>query len=190
MLKAILPKVPLIGKTAISHTLGFSEHSQYWDLRTELIINVLRSFINDSPPRPLSQLQRMSLKAPEVKGRIWVSRIMMEKPQEDDVRQKLFKAIEGLREEGDGDGAAGRGFTEPELRDVEAEWVGYRAGATKASVELRIPEKQKYEEMMKEVESPTTVLYLHGGAYYLSKYITLLGFHSKYLFTFPWAIFH
>lgn len=167
MLKAILPKVPLIGKTAISHTLGFSEHSQYWDLRTELIINVLRSFINDSPPRPLSQLQRMSLKAPEVKGRIWVSRIMMEKPQEDDVRQKLFKAIEGLREEGDGDGAAGRGFTEPELRDVEAEWVGYRAGATKASVELRIPEKQKYEEMMKEVESPTTVLYLHGGAYYL-----------------------
>ncbi|KAH7380842.1 acetyl-hydrolase-like protein [Cadophora sp. MPI-SDFR-AT-0126] len=163
MLKAILPKVPLIGKTAISHTLGFSEHSQYWDLRTELIINVLRSFINDSPPRPLSQLQRMSLKGPEVKGRIWVSRITMPKPQEDDVRQKLFKAIEGLREEGDGEG----GFMEPELRDVEAEWVGYRAGATKASVELKIPEKQKYEELMKEVGSPTTVLYFHGGAYYL-----------------------
>ena len=187
MLKAILPKVPLIGKTAISHTLGFSEHSQYWDLRTELIINVLRSFINDSPPRPLSQLQRMSLKAPEVKGRIWVSRVTMEKPQEDNIRQKLFKAIEGLREEGNDE--AGRGFTEPELKDVEAEWVGYRAGATKASVELKIPEKQKYEEMMKEVESPTTVLYLHGGAYYLSKYITLLGF-SKVLVYFPQAISH
>ncbi|KAK0117748.1 hypothetical protein ONS95_012074 [Cadophora gregata] len=163
MIKAILPKVPLIGKTAISHTLGFSEHSQYWDLRTELIINVLRSFINDSPPRPLSQLQRMSLKGPEVKGRMWVSRITMPKPQEDDVRQKLFKAMQGLREEGDGEG----GYTEPELRAVEAEWVGYRAGATKANVELKIPEKQKYEELMKEVQSPTTVLYFHGGAYYL-----------------------
>lgn len=165
IIKAMLPKVPLIGKTAVFHTLGFSEHSKYWDLRTELTINVLRSFINDSPPRPLAQLQRMSIKVPEIKGRIWVSRVTMPRPDEDDVRQALFKAIEGLREDGDEKG----GFVEPELGPVEAEWVGYRAGATKGSTELRISEEQKYQEMMKEVESPTTVLYFHGGAYYLSK---------------------
>ncbi|KAL2063023.1 hypothetical protein VTL71DRAFT_6095 [Oculimacula yallundae] len=168
MLKAFLPKVPLIGKTAVFHTLGFSEHAKYWDLRTELTISVLRSFINDSPPRPLSQLQRMSVKGPEIKGRIWVSKVTMPKPEEDDVRQKLFKCIEGLREEGDEQG----GFNEPELKEVEAEWVGYRAGATKTSAELRTGEEEKYKEMMKEVESPTTVLYFHGGAYYLMDPVT------------------
>ncbi|KAH7323758.1 acetyl-hydrolase [Rhexocercosporidium sp. MPI-PUGE-AT-0058] len=163
IIKAILPKVPLIGKTAVFHTLGFSEHSKYWDLRTELIINVLRSFITDSPPRPLSQLQRMSIKGPEIKGRIWVSKVTMPKPVEDDARQALFKAIEGLREQGEEKG----GFVEPDLKPVEAEWIGYRAGAAKGSAELKISEEQKYQEMMKEVESPTTVLYFHGGAYYL-----------------------
>ncbi|CZT04899.1 related to acetyl-hydrolase [Rhynchosporium agropyri] len=163
MLKAFLPKVPLMGKTAVFHALGFSQHSKYWDLRTELTINVLRSFITDSPPRPLFQLQRMSIKGPEIKGRIWISKVTMPKPKEDDVRTKLFKAIEGLRE----DGSGMRGFKEPDLMSVEAEWTGYRAGATKDSNELKISEEEKYREIMKEVESPTTVLYFHGGAYYL-----------------------
>lgn len=167
MLKAFLPKVPLIGKTAISHTLGFSAHAQHWDLRTELTVNVLRSFLVDSPPRPVGKLQKMSMKGPEIKGRVWISKVTMPKPEEDDIRQALFKAIDGLREEGEAKGMDG--FTAPELLPVEAEWTGYRAGATKTSVELRASEEEKYKELMKEVKSETTVLYLHGGAYYLSK---------------------
>jgi acetyl esterase/lipase len=161
--KALLPKVPLIGKTALSHTLGFSEHSKHWDLRTALTINVLRSFINDSPPQPISKVQHMSVKDPGIKGRIWISKVTMPKPSEDDIRQALFKAIEALKEPGDLPG----GYKEPEIVPVEAEWTGYRAGATKQSVELKIPEDQKYKELMKEVTSPVTVLYFHGGAYYL-----------------------
>jgi hypothetical protein len=68
LLKAMLPKVPLIGKTAIYHTLGFSEHSKHWDLRTELVINVLRSFIVDSPPEPVSRVQKLSLRDPGSRG--------------------------------------------------------------------------------------------------------------------------
>lgn len=105
----------------------------------------------------------MSVKDPGIKGRIWVSKITMPKPAEDDIRQALFKAIEALKEPGEGPG----GYQEPELLPVEAEWTGYRAGATKQSTELKIPENQKYEELMKEVTSPATVLYFHGGAYYL-----------------------
>ncbi|KAI9051259.1 hypothetical protein LZ554_005360 [Drepanopeziza brunnea f. sp. 'monogermtubi'] len=164
LLKAFLPKVPLIGKTAFSHTLGFSEHSRYWDLRTELTISVIRSFVVDSPPRPLGQLQRMSIKGPEVKGRIWISRVVLKKPEEEDVWTKLQAAIDGLREEGE---EKGRGVRRCEIKDVEAEWTGYRAGATKNSLELRISEEEKYKEMMREVQSPTTILYFHGGAYYL-----------------------
>ena len=163
MIKAMLPKVPLIGKTALYHTLGVSEHSKHWDLKTELIISVLRSFIVDSPPEPISKLQHLTLRDPGVKGRIWISKVILPKPDEDDLRQSLFKAIEGLKGPGDSPG----GFKEPELLPVEAEWTGYRAGATKQSSALKIPEEQKYKELMREVSSPTTVLYLHGGAFYL-----------------------
>jgi len=58
IIKAILPKVPLMGKTALTHSLGLSENSKHWDLRTALTVNVLRSFIKDSPPEPISKVQR------------------------------------------------------------------------------------------------------------------------------------
>lgn len=161
-LKAILPKFPLIGKTALFHTFGFSEQSSYWDLRTELTISILRSFLHDAP-LPILKIQRLSMNGPGVKGRIWLSRATMPVPKEDHLRQMLFSAIEALKEPGEQKG----GFTEPDFLPVEAEWTGYRAGATSHSVELKISEEEKYKEMMKEVTSPTTVLYFHGGAYYL-----------------------
>ncbi|TVY50086.1 Esterase [Lachnellula occidentalis] len=163
MLKAMIPKVPVMGKTALSHTFGFSEQSKYWDLRSALVIGVLRSFMVDSPPQSIGKLQKFSLRDPGIKGRIWISKVTMPRPEEDDIRQALFKAIEVLKEPGE---AAG-GYKEPELMPVEAEWTGYRAGATEKSAELKIPEEQKYTEMMKEATSPTTVLYFHGGAYFL-----------------------
>lgn len=165
--KAILPKVPLIGKTALFHTLGFSEQSKHWDLRSELIINVLRSFLHDTP-LPILKIQKLSMGAPEVKGRLWISRVTMPVPPEDSLRQTLFSAIEALKEPGEPKG----GFTEPEMVPVEAEWTGYRAGATTDSVELRISEAEKYKEMMREVSSSATVLYFHGGAYYLMDPVT------------------
>jgi acetyl esterase/lipase len=105
----------------------------------------------------------MSLKDPGIKGRIWVSKTTMPKPEEDDIRRGLFKAIEALKEPGEAPG----GYTEPELLPVEAEWTGYRSGATKNSADLRAGEEEKFRELMKEVSSPATVLYFHGGAYYL-----------------------
>ncbi|KAH8598973.1 alpha/beta hydrolase fold-domain-containing protein [Bisporella sp. PMI_857] len=163
LIKAILPKVPLMGKTTIYHTLGLHENSKHWDLRTALTIDILRSFIVDSPPESISKLQRLSLRGPEIRGRIWVSRATMPVPSEDNIKVALFKAIEGLKEPGDKSG----GYREPELLPVEAEWTGYRAGATKNSNELRCSEEMKYQEMMKDITSKTTVLYFHGGAYYL-----------------------
>jgi len=58
IIKAVLPKVPLMGKTALTHSLGLSENAKHWDLRTALTINVLRSFIVDSPAEPISKVQR------------------------------------------------------------------------------------------------------------------------------------
>ena len=160
--KALIPKVPLISRTALFHTIGYSETSKHWDLRTEVLVNVLRSFLA-GPSLPLGQMQRLSMKAPEVKGRIWVSKVTLPAPSEDVIREVLFKVIEGFNE----DGVGGRGFTKPDLKEVEAEWTGYRKDATPSTPEMKISEKEKYEMMMKEVESPATVLYFHGGAMYL-----------------------
>ncbi|RDW72034.1 hypothetical protein BP5796_08068 [Coleophoma crateriformis] len=164
IVRALLPKVPLIAKTALCHTLGVSEHSKHWDLRTEVAINVLRSFIDGSTkPSPISKTQKMLNKDPGVKGRLWVATAGLKRPAEYDIRKALCEAIEQMKEPG----AQPGGYTIPELQDVEAEWTGYRAGATKSSAPPRIPEAEKYKEMMREVSSPVTILYFHGGAFYL-----------------------
>lgn len=164
ILKALLPKVPLIAKTALRHTLGVSEHSKHWDLRTEITVNVLRSFVDgSSKPSSISKTQQMVNKDPGVKGRIWVATADLKRPAEDDVRKALCEAIEQMKEPS----ALPGGYTIPDLQDVEAEWTGYRAGATDSSAPPKIPEAEKYKEMMREVSSPVTILYFHGGAYYL-----------------------
>lgn len=94
---------------------------------------------------------------------MWISKVTMPAPAEDDIRQSLFQIIEAMKEPGEAVG----GYKQPDMVPVEAEWTGYRAGATKKSVELKISEEEKYKELMKEVSSPTTILYFHGGAHYL-----------------------
>jgi acetyl esterase/lipase len=162
LLRALVPKVPLIGKTALYHTLGLSESSQQVDLRTALIVNVIKSFVTGSP-EPVSKVQRLSLRDPGIKGRIWVSKVTLPTPGEDDVRQAVFSAIDGLRETGDAPG----GYREPQLAPVEAEWTGYRAKAAPGEPLPDISEQEKYQELMREVSSPTTVLYFHGGGYFV-----------------------
>ncbi|RFU35401.1 hypothetical protein B7463_g991, partial [Scytalidium lignicola] len=163
MIKVLLPRTPLLGKTTLAHLTGFSEHSHHWDLRTELTVTLLRSEVSTQQPSSISKLQHLSTRDVPIKGRIWVSKVTMPQPEEEDVRQALFKAIEALKESG----AAPGGYTEPELLPVEAEWTGYRAGATEDSDQPEISESAKYQEMMKEASSPTTILYFHGGGYYL-----------------------
>jgi acetyl esterase/lipase len=162
LIKILLPKTPVIGKAALYHTLGISETSKKWTLKTELTVSVLRSFLM-TPTDSIAKSQHISLKDPGIKGRMWISKVTLPKPKEDDVRQALFEAIENLKAPDEAPG----GFTQPELVPVEAEWTGYRSGVAKDAPELRMPEDQKYIELMKEAASPTTVLYFHGGAHYL-----------------------
>lgn len=162
LLKAIVPKVPLIGKTALYHTLGLSDTSKQWDLWTELTVNVLRSFL-EGPPRRISSTQNLSIKDPGIKGKMWVSKVTLPPPEDVDIQQALFEAIEALKWPGQAAGS----YAEPELSPVQAEWTGYRADAIKSSPELDISEAEKYGQLMREATSPTTILYFHGGGFYL-----------------------
>jgi acetyl esterase/lipase len=163
MLKLLVPKVPFMLKTALWHTLGQSATSSKWDLRTELTINMMRDMIGpNSEPSPISKMQHITTKDSGIKGNIWVSKVKLDVPEEDDVRQLMFKAIEDM-------GTGEEEWTKPDSRPLEAEWNGYRANAPdpKAPQPTDRDEKQEYANMMKEVTSKVTLLYFHGGAMYL-----------------------
>ena len=111
-------------------------------------------------PSSLSRQQRFSLKDPGIKGPVWISKVTLPIPEEDDVRTALFDAIDSLREDG-----GKETYTKPELKPIEVEWTGHRAGVDDSRPRLDLSEAQHYDRLMAEVTSEITVLYLHGGAY-------------------------
>ncbi|KAF1947638.1 acetyl-hydrolase [Clathrospora elynae] len=162
MLKFLLPKTPLLLKTALWHTLSMSPTSSKWDLKTEITVNMLRDMMGpNSKSTPISKMQRLTCKDTGVKGKLWVSKIKLDVPEEDDVRQLVFKAIEEM-------GTGEEQWTKPDSQPLEAEWDGYRADAKDDQPEPTVmSEKDKYDNLMKETKSKVTILYFHGGAMYL-----------------------
>jgi len=158
--RLVIPKVPFLFKTAVWHSLWLSPTSSKWDLKTELIIRMLRSILDSPEPTPLSKQQKASLKDPGIKGKMWVSKATFPSPETDDVRKLLLSAVEDLKEDGNI-------YTPPELAPVEAEWTGYRANVDANRPRLDLSEAQHYERLMSEVSSDVTILYLHGGAHFM-----------------------
>ncbi|KAK3292772.1 alpha/beta hydrolase fold-domain-containing protein, partial [Chaetomium fimeti] len=165
MMLALIPKIPLMMRVALLHILSLSKQSQYLDLRTEITIAVLRSFTNPSVPRSISATQKLAAQAPKLKGKIWVSNYTCPPPpfEERGLQDAIAKAIDELRNPK----VPQPSYQMPDPAPVEAEWTGYRANATSDSRLPDVSERELYAEMMKEVKSPVTVLYFHGGAYYL-----------------------
>ncbi|KAL8971604.1 MAG: hypothetical protein Q9183_000973 [Haloplaca sp. 2 TL-2023] len=160
LLRVFVPKIPFIAKTALWHSLWLSPTSSKWDLRTEITVRIIRSLLDSPDPTPISKQQRWSLKDPGIKGKMWIAKVTLARPEEDDVRDILVEAVESLKEQ---DGI----YTTPPILPVEAEWTGYRANVRDDRPRLDLPEAQHYEKLMSEVRSPVTVLYFHGGAFFL-----------------------
>lgn len=155
--KILLPKTPMILKTALFNTLSLSENASKQDIRTEVTVAIIRSILNQKIP--LGRTQRLGLKDSGIKGHIWIAKVNLPAPQDaEGPRAALVRAISEL-----GDGC--ETYTLPGITNVEAEWTGYRGGVDKSAPELLIPEEEKYARMMSEAKSKLTVLYFHGGAY-------------------------
>ena len=97
---------------------------------------------------------------PEVKGPSWVSRTSFPAPKDDTngPQSLLERAIEVL---GDGKGQ----YTRPSVEDVDARWTGHRPGVGEDEAEPSASEQQKYRGLMKDVRSPLTIMYFHGGGF-------------------------
>ena len=157
--RLILPKVPLLVKTALWHTLWPSPASAKWDLKTDLIVKIVRALLDSPTPTPISIQQKNSLKDPGIKGKMWISKVTFPAPEED-VRNILVTAVEEMK-------SRGETYTVPGIAPVEAEWTGYRANVDSNRPRLDLSEKQHYERLMSEVKSDVTILYFHGGAFFL-----------------------
>lgn len=174
MLTMLLPKLPLIVRVAVLHVLRLSEPAKYLDLRSALIISVLRSFLEPEPskPRSISSIQKMTLKDPGIKGRIWISTYTAPFPPEFSARDALMQALKDMSQTTTSPPGQTPEYRVPDAAPVQAEWTGYRASASSQDPLPPITDREMYDEMMREVTQPTTVLYLHGGAYYLCDPVT------------------
>ena len=155
LLKAMIVRIPMILKTLVLHGLHMSPVTGKQDMRTELTVAIIRSFL--APSHPLLKTQKNSLRDPGIKGPMWVSKVTLPRP-EIDVRDAVLRAIEDL-------GTGDEKFDVPGIAEVEAEWTGHRGGVGKHTPQPDISEEEKYCQLRKEAPSDMTVLYLHGGAY-------------------------
>ncbi|PGH27416.1 hypothetical protein AJ80_00894 [Polytolypa hystricis UAMH7299] len=169
-LTAFLRRVPMLLKTIVLNVLSISPASRKQNLRMEVVVALIRSYLDYSSPP--GKAQRGSMKDPGIKGRMWVSKITMPKPPENDALDSLRRAIDSLKE---GD----ESYDVPEIGDVEAEWTGYRAGVRSDASQPDVDEAVKYERLMEEVTEDLTILYFHGGAYHLMDPCTHRSVTSK-----------
>lgn len=164
LLKAILPQVPGLSYAAFQHSIGATPTSKFWDLRTEMTVAVLRRMMTSRTGKPpsITKIQGMTLRDPGVKGKMWVAKATMQKPAENDVRDLVVRTVEEMKE-------GPISFTSPESADVPFEWTTWRSEAGKDEALPEISEQEKYTRLMAEPTrtSDTTILYFHGGAYYL-----------------------
>lgn len=158
--RIVIPKVPFLFKTAVWHSLWLSPTSSKWDLKTELIVKMLRSILDSPHPATISKQQKASLKDPGIKGKMWISKVTFAHPGGDEVRKLLISAVENVKEDGSL-------YAVPEMAPVEAEWTGYRANVDASRPRRDLSEGQHYEKLMSEVSSDVTILYFHGGAHFM-----------------------
>lgn len=158
LIKLLIPRIPLIFKLAIYNRLSWSPCADRQDFRTEIVVAIIKSTLTGK--KPLGEIQQMGLTDPGVKGPLWIAKVTCPAP-EADVREAVVRAVKEL-------GNGSELFDLPAIADVEGEWTGHRAGADKNSLQPQFSsQKEVYANLMKEVTSPVTILYFHGGAYFL-----------------------
>ena len=174
-LRILVPRIPLILRTIIAQLLGSTPESSKWDLPTAVIITVLRNII-ENPSSTVSRVQTLTKHVPEPKGQIWVANVTLpsgDAPSEDNdtLRQLLFRAVDDMLEPTQKEKQRLKGcrlYDEPDLISVEAEWTGHRSGVSQSEpLPSNLTQTEKHHRLCKETTSLTTMLYVHGGAFYL-----------------------
>ena len=156
LLRLILSRIPLALKTAAFHGLRIFAVTKKQDLRTELVVAIIRSFVDES----MSITEQQGRFAIDLgsRGPRWISEVTIPAPG-DGVRAAILQAFNLLSES-----EQSQGLRLPDVVPVEAEWIGNREKAVKKAQIVNMSEKEKYEALKAEVKSDMVILYIHGGA--------------------------
>lgn len=155
-------------RAALAHSVYMSPTSTKWDLRTELTVHVLRSLMSGDKPSPVGKIQASTLRGPGPKGKMWVAETSIPAPSDDGLREAVVKSVDEMNE-------GGEVYSVEKLSTpMRAEWTGFRPNVGNEDPLPDISEEEKYKKLMAEPSrtSKTTVLYFHGGAYYLCSLAT------------------
>ncbi len=126
LLRSFCPRFPSSRGPLILHLLGYTEASKYLDLRTEVIVAVMKAYLRNPRPISVTAAQRFVIPTGPIKGRIWVSTYVCPAPADRGIQDAVASAIQGLR--GGGPDEPELDLRMPDMAPVEAEWTGFRAG--------------------------------------------------------------
>ena len=126
--------------------------------KVEKVVRQLRAFFAQPSLPTISTLQNHSLRERSTSKSLWLSQSTLPSP-ENIVCNVLDSGIQSLSR----DGRVPLQLPDPIAVDLE--WVGCRQNAQTGTDETYLSEKEKYLNLMKEVSSNVTILYVHGGGF-------------------------
>ncbi|KEF57193.1 uncharacterized protein A1O9_07383 [Exophiala aquamarina CBS 119918] len=149
--------LPAAAKAAFLHLLGISETASIWDIKTALLVALLKATFTDPRPGTLLDSQQASLREAKATIPIHLLKVELALPADTDLKNVAFAAIKRL-------GSDRETFTEPTLKSIKAEWVGHRKTLETGDVDGS--EAGKFSALKRDMLNHITILYLHGGQFW------------------------
>ena len=124
------------------------------------LVSALRNRLNDRRDGryagSVTQQQQVSKRESKVPFPIWLSRVHLPIPKEQNISQRTFESIRSL---GSGDEV----LSPVEVMGVDAEWIGFRQAVESSSD--GIPEEERYKLLQRDVTTNVVLLHVHGGGF-------------------------
>ncbi|KAL8717519.1 MAG: hypothetical protein Q9181_008311 [Wetmoreana brouardii] len=130
--------------------------SQIWDQATQRSIDAVRAYIHRLPQPTISQIQNESVRERPLKGPFHLVPAILPAPNEDDIRQLLFRTINGL---GDVE------YEQPALAPVPVEWIGRKFSGLGGRTAQSEDTCKNLAVLSKDCTNDLVILHVHGGAY-------------------------
>lgn len=149
--------LPATVKAAFLHLLGLSETGSVWDLKTAVLVALIRAASTDPSPGSLLDSQQGSLLETGNNLSTHLLKVTLTLPADTDLKDVAVAAIKRL-------GNGKETFSDPTLKSINAEWIAHRKGF--ATGDTSRSEVESFSALKRDVQNDTTVLYLHGGQFW------------------------
>lgn len=174
MFRALAPRLPSMLYKSALHTLSLTPQARYWDLRTTLTVDLLRSFLNRGSGKPttVEQVQALTTRPTKVAANTWVARVRVDGPADAVEAAAMVDAVVAAVEAAGGSREHVQDAAKAAEVPLTAEWVGSRAkrhAVGKEKEMYTMSEQQRYDALLSEVdggEEAGVVLWLHGGTWF------------------------